>query len=423
MAKILNLVLFCCLFHVISGQDGSQPDQQIELPKQPEQPIVPASWVKASNEFAFNLINEINPSSDDPEQWVEPKNVLFSPLGLASVLSMLHQGADGQTSEQLEHALQLENSGMEKSQIPQAVLENMNSMSSIGGNSVFKTANGLLLKDGIQLKEEYVQMIKEKFNAELFFTGSPEVCPNVNKLFDEKTDKNIPQMLSSVPTDIMMMLMNAAYFKGDWMYPFYESKSRTDVFYGLNETKYENVTMMTNFARYGFMPLDDVGADMVELPFKGDKVALYAIMPRDPNDDLSDVRSALTVPYIETRINKLNYNFKSTVTIPRLQIDMIYEQMSDLMKRLGLINAFSETDAKFSTMLANEQPLHLDKIYHHSRINLVETGAGVTSNENDEVTVGLGAQPVLFDFNHPFLYFVRHKESGQILLLGEVHKF
>ncbi|OTF74794.1 hypothetical protein BLA29_013271, partial [Euroglyphus maynei] len=70
------------------------------LPKQPEQPIVPSEFVRSSNEFGFNLMEQLNPSPPDDaneelrSQYDEPKNLLISPYGMATLMAMLYEGAN-----------------------------------------------------------------------------------------------------------------------------------------------------------------------------------------------------------------------------------------------------------------------------------------------------------------------------------------
>lgn len=390
-----------------------------QVPKQPSEPINLSPFVRASNEFGLSLINEINPSSSEHPQ--EAKNVLFSPLALSAALAMVHQGAEGQTAQQLESALKLDPS-LEKSQIPQAVLDSMTTaMNSNDDNTILKIANSFLLKDGLQLTESYKKTIQDHFQADIFFSDSPNSLSIINQKISEKTDKHIENALKAVPGEILMLLMSFVYFKGDWMFPFMGERHFQDVFTGHNDVHYQNVTYMSTFGQFGFIPLYEVESDMVELPFKGDNIGLYVILPRDPNDDLSEIRSSLNSSYIETMINRLSYRHESTVTIPRLNLDMEYDQMSDVLKQMGINDAFSATDAKFSSM--SSTPLHLNQIIHRSRLVLEETRAAGSSVAEGDQALAAMAKPLLFEFNHPFFYFIRHKQSGQIILLGEIQKF
>ncbi|XP_027200948.2 intracellular coagulation inhibitor 3-like [Dermatophagoides pteronyssinus] len=387
--------------------------------KQPEQPIVPSPFVSASNEFGFNVVEQLNPSPPDDateearSQYAEPKNILISPYGLASSLAMLYDGANGQTAEQFAKVMKFDS--MDKAMIPKAVKDGYESIQSSSSGVTYRMANALIGKDGIGFTDAYRKMLEDNFQAQLF--ESNVNMNDLNKMFADKTDNMISQMIMAKPSDISMMLADGTYFSGKWMYPFYEEDSHIDTFFGRNDVTYNNVTFMRKFGRYGFVYLSDVEADMIEFPFKDDQVAFYGILPRDPNDDLSDIRTSLNVSYIEKMINKLSYKIDSTVELPRLNVDYKEEQLSDVLMKMGIVDAFGN-DAKFGS-ISTQSGAHLTQVIHRSKMILNENNAKRKDNENEDS----GVAPIFYNFNHPFFYFIRHKQTGQIYMMGEMHTF
>ncbi|OTF73214.1 hypothetical protein BLA29_010886, partial [Euroglyphus maynei] len=207
---------------------------------------------------------------------------------------------------------------MDKSAISTAVHDGYDSVQSSSSPGVtYRMANVMIGKEGIGFTDAYRKLIQDNYNGQLYESNVD--LNDVNKMVADKTDQMIGKVIMTKPTDLSLLLADGTYFNGNWLYPFYEDESHIDTFFGRNDITYNNVTFMRKFGRFGFIYLPEIEADMIEFPFDGDHVAFYGILPRDPNDDLSDIRTALNVSYVENKINKLSYRMDSTVELPRLQ--------------------------------------------------------------------------------------------------------
>ena len=84
----------------------------------------------------------------------EDKNLVYSPLSIKTALTMLTEGANGETKAELDTLLE----GVD-----------LNSYNSVGDKLSF--ANGLFIHDTFKdsVKEEYVDTLKNKYEAEVKF--------------------------------------------------------------------------------------------------------------------------------------------------------------------------------------------------------------------------------------------------------------
>lgn len=388
--------------------------QELEESQKPAAPLNLDPFVTAANEFGYNLINEMNPSVDGGPL---PKNVLFSPFSLAMSLAGVYQTADEHTSKEFSKVLEFDKVKLEKSEVPKKVDEAYNSLYV---NDSFLMSNVLVVHGGKDsLPELFTKSFQENFHGQLVYDDESNTVGQINTLIEEKTHLQMKNDFTELPESCSMMLWNVVHYEPKWKYPFYKDQSREDVFFGPNEQKYENVTYMWKDGNFGFVTLTDLDADLVELPFKGDHLNLYVVLPRDVNDDLSYIRSSLNVSYVELMLSQLQYRHKLTIIFPRLQLDMKYyhPEMTTLLNRLGLASAFDKNQAKFST-----PQMYLSHMYLRFKMNLVEASLDASNTSNDQDN-SPAARPVMFEFNHPFLYFVRNKNTGQMLALGEVHQF
>uniref|UniRef100_A0A2C9JP74 Serpin domain-containing protein n=1 Tax=Biomphalaria glabrata TaxID=6526 RepID=A0A2C9JP74_BIOGL len=103
------------------------------------------------------------------------------------------------------------------------------------------------------------------------------------------------------------------------------------------------------------------------------------------------------------------------MTIPKFRIETKLE-LEDVLVDMGMVKAFSEVQADFSGLL----PIgYISKVIHQAVIDVQESGtvaAAVTVGEASSKSI---PDIVPFIADHPFLYFLRDKETGQILLQGK----
>nr|QWT72212.2 serpin 4 [Psoroptes ovis] len=402
---ILLSSLIVLLGTIVNGQTSEQP---LEL-----QPLV-----KSSNDLAINLLEHINLSPPDDANDVvkalfdEPKNVLLSPFGLMSSMVMLYQGANGKTSDEFAHILKLET--LDKESLPKLLQEQYEQLRSTQGVK-YRMANALVGKH--EFTDAYKKLLEDYFQAKSYELSSLDMN-DLNKMFADKTDNMIPQMLLQKPgDDTGLLLADGTSFDGNWKFPFYQEDSHVDVFFSNDDKQFNNVTFMRRFGRFGFTYSEDLEADLIEVPFENDLVAFYALLPRDPNDDLSDIRKNLNATYLEQLIARLSYRLDSTIELPLINMDYEETQLIKVLKNFGLNDALDEQTAQFGSM--TDKSLKLTGLLYRSKLLLNENEQ--KRPENDENLSA--AAPLFYNLNHPFYYFIRHKQTGQLLMLGELHSF
>src|SRR5690606_33741410 len=68
----------------------------------------------------------------------------------------------------------------------------------------------------------YLKDVEDNFDsaARTLDFSDPESVNVINGWISDKTNKLIPEMLAKIEPDMVAMLINAIYFKGDWTDPF-----------------------------------------------------------------------------------------------------------------------------------------------------------------------------------------------------------
>ena len=216
------------------------------------------------------------------------------------------------------------------------------------------------------------------------------------------------------------MLVNAVYFKGNWMHEFNIQATKKDIFTSNDGTKTE-VDFMN---RTGWMKYSGSdGVTVVELPYlnrenvfddKGNYVetknsdvnmSMYIIMSEkelNPQQTLDE--TILTQQYIRLSLPKFKIEYSNSIT--------------DILKTMGIKKAFT-SDAEFDNMF-DKGNMWIDSVVHKTYINVDEQGteaAAVTG-------LGMGGssmppEPVSVSFNKPFSFVIKDNTNGEILFVGK----
>ena len=138
---------------------------------------------------------------------VEDKNInlAVSPYSAGVALSMLAEGAEGQTKEEFNHAL---NDCLFKS-------EDLGDNDSVTVDSV----NSLWIDDDFSVRNRYVSLMQKDFDAlvtTLSF-GDPATVKAINNWCSEHTNGKINEIIDELSPNDVMVLVNALYFKAPWV--------------------------------------------------------------------------------------------------------------------------------------------------------------------------------------------------------------
>jgi serpin B len=245
---------------------------------------------------------------------------------------------------------------------------------------------------------------------------------------------------------IRMILVNAIYFKGQWNEPFKASATQPELFTMLDGTK-AKTPMMRGFlpARYaafnadgsafdtprvvGFdtknqklYPADD-GFVLVDLPYKGNRLAMTLIVPRSAKG-LAEVEKKLTGNALALWTEKLQPR-NVQVWLPRFKMDTTYE-LGETLKGMGMKRAFGEREADFSGMSkSNQEPLHISRVIHKAFVDVNEEGTEAAAATAVIMAVPTSA-PATFPFNpevkadRPFAFLIREIDTGAVLFMGRM---
>ena len=330
------------------------------------------------------------------------KNTFCSPLGVSYVNAMLYAGAAGVTKSELETVMKFNGSSFDQFDAFSKQINEINTREQVE----IRIANGIWNR--IILKDSFKKIIEEKFDSESFklTTEAP-----INKWAEDKTNGKIKDLLApgSITPDVVMVLANAIYFKGDWLYKFDSLKTEKEWFYKEDGSKAKTKLMHIE-SSFSYAENDDYQA--LELPYKGDELVMRIFLPHKNRS----IEYLLEQKVLETQATGWRSNVQ--VFLPKMELETSYDLKKPL-EELGLLSMFS--DANFSGMA--DVPLKVDKMLQKAYLKVDEKGteAAAVTVVTMMTTSSIGPEKVIvpvFRADRPFLFTIVHKQTNTILFAG-----
>ena len=363
--------------------------------------------IAASNRFGFKLFAEL--IKQQPNQ-----NIFISPLSISIALSMLYNGAVGQTQAEMAIALGIQN--MSVQEVNQANAQLIKLLEELADVQV-AIANSLWAKPNLQFRADFLQRVREFYQAEVSHLdfSSPDAAATINQWASDQTCGKIQQIVQRLSPARILVLLNAIYFKGAWADYFDPEQTEPGVFTLLNGSE-KQVSMMRQLNEYCCYQGKDFAA--VSLPFGDKRLSLDVFLP----PSLADVNSFYQSLGLGTAAKWLSqFPSKSmpqrliNLVMPKFQLT--YEAKPELKQaliNLGMKQAFEQT-ANFSQLCSGNAAI--SQITHKTFFEVNEAGAEAAAVTAIEMERGI---PPTLTINRPFFCAVRDQQTGAILFMGIV---
>jgi len=370
----------------------------------------PTDLARNANQFAMALW-----------QHMPAGNIAVSPASIAIPLTITWGGAKGTTASQLGALLGL--GGQQD-----IVLGRWGKLAkslTTSKDLTLKIANRLYGEKTYDIDTTYFTIARHTFDVHIEpvdFVGSSEtVRQQINTWVADQTEQRIKDLMPprSVGPATKMVIVNAIYFLADWELPFEKSQTQPREFWVDGTTK---TTVPTMRQADSFRYATGKGAAMIELPYKGNQMAMYVVVP-DAKDALPAVEKNLG-NIVKTLQPALEHN-QVILTLPRFTIDPAEPlKLDKALQALGVTDAFDPTKADF-TGLANpkdpNQRMFISGVIHKAFVKVDEKGTEAAA------ATAIGAPgggppptPIELRVDRPFLFLILDKATGLIMFMGRV---
>ena len=345
--------------------------------------------------FALSFFKNVVSTSDPSE------NILVSPYSAGVALSMVAEGAEGQTRTEFDEAL---NGSLFK-----AV--------DLGNNDTVtvKSANSVWITDNFSVRNRFVGLLEKDFGAEVVNLNfaDPATVKAINNWCSENTEGKITEIVDRLSPSMVMMLINALYFNAPWADAFLESNTHDGVFHTASGDI--QVPMMAKTDRMNYAEYQ--GAQMVELPYEGERYAMYVVLP-PKGLSLDKMISYVNENLYEQAMSMMTAQ-KVRLTLPKLKLETEMV-LNKTLQHMGVKTAF--TPAANFKGIAEMGPLVLDQVKQKCYIDVSEKGteAAAVTSVGVRLTSARPETLVTMNVDRPYVFFIADRTNGNILFAGRV---
>ncbi|XP_037543143.1 alpha-2-antiplasmin [Nematolebias whitei] len=340
----------------------------------------------AVERLGLKLLDKLPVSPQQP-------NVILSPLSLAFALAHLTVGAHNETEKLLLQSLHAQH-------LP-CYHHVLGSLLPHFSHTSLEVAARMYLRPGFEVKTSFIEESLARYQSRPFPLVSVE---EVNQWVENITNGHIPNFLESIPHGIVLMLMNAVYFKGEWKTQFDPLVTSKGVFY-LDNQNSVSVDMMKS-AQYPLRMMDDsdLQAQVASFPFKGN-TSFLVVLPR------GNVSSVLPKLNISNLYRRLPQEKATMVSLPKVKLEF-RQELEEALTKMGLGSLFSGPDLSG----ISDEPLRVSSVRHATTVELSEEGVEASATTVVTITRSMSH----FSVNSPFVFALIDDTSLVPLFMGVV---
>ena len=380
-------------------------DAQREKPATPA-PKEAVALATADNNFGLDLFKTLHKPGE---------NTFISPTSIAIAMQMARQGAAGDTRAEMDKAMHID--GVDPAAANKALIKELNSRQGVKlniANSVWADPTRMTFN------ANYLKDVEDNFDsvARTLDFADPESVDVINGWISDKTNKLIPKMLETIEPDMVAMLINAIYFKGDWTDPFDKADTKA-ANWKLAAGGTKEIDLMSRDDSMIYGEID--GVQVVKLPYGKDKqAAMWVALPKD-TDALDTLASGINAEMI-AKWRSSSRKRPGTLKLPRFTMRFKKGLIQDL-ESLGINKAFRAGQADFTPMGESKLgPLFIGMVLHEAVIIVNEEGTEAAAATIVGMSGG-GAPPKPFNMtcDRPFMFIITDEPTGAILFMGTVY--
>ncbi|NXC18640.1 OVALX protein, partial [Corythaeola cristata] len=218
----------------------------------------------------------------------------------------------------------------------------------------------------------------------------------------------------SVDLDTALVLVNAIYFKGVWKTAFKEEHTREAPF-NVTEQESRPVQMMCQNSTFKVAVVAAEKIKILELPYASEELSMLVLLP----DDISGLEQLENKISFEKLMEWTSPNVmekkRVKVYLPRMKIEEKYNLTSVLMA-LGVTDLFSPS-ANLSG-ISSAQSLKMSEAIHEAYMEVNEEGTETADSAGMIGDIKSSSDFEEFRADHPFLFFIIHNPTNNILFFG-----
>ena len=420
--RILTIFLLCLAIACTKSNNNAPPQDQIVRsalsrdtnPQASDADL--AAIVAGTTDFALKVFPLIDPSGSS--------NLVFSPYSITQAFALAAPGARSTTLSGIEQAMSfLPQDRLNPALNKLDLLITSEAIGAVTANGdqlpILKNANAIWGQKGFTLLPTYLDTLAVNYGAGVhvvdFANATEDARGTINSWVEAQTNNRIQDLIpqGGVSTDTRVVLTNAVWFKATWASQFSAESTTNRTFFNQNGS-----TSSIPFMRHEFMTsyAQADGGQAVDISYVGDKFSMLVVMPDPGTFDaflssltptvLGDITSHLAGQEVDLSLPK--FSFTKDVG------------MDTILHSLGMIDAFNPAVADFSG-IDGDRDLYISAVFHKAFIAVDEHGTEAAAATAISIaSTSVPPPPLVVTIDHPFIFFIREKQTGLILFMGKV---
>ena len=287
------------------------------------------------------------------------------------------------------------------------------------------TANALWAQKEYPFLSDYFNLIQQYYGGKVtnldFFNNTENSRVTINNWIEEQTNNKIQNL---IPAGILhpltrLVLTNAIYFKGFWLKQFDKNDTKQEDFRISPDHKIKVQMMHLTGKEANFNYAETDKLQILELPYEGKDLSMLILLPK--GDDLKATEESLNSENL-AEWKKLFRIEEIDLYLPKFKFETKYFMAQDLAN-MGMATAFSEETADFTRMydrIKAKRNLFISAVIHQAFIDVNEKGTEAAEATAIIFKDSISMPPKLFNADHPFIFVIQDKETGNILFIGRI---
>jgi serpin B len=367
---------------------------------------------EAYQQFSFDLYQRFEKQFSPAE---DPTNVVISPLSAWFALGMLQQGANTTTLNCINKTLFLPDDFRGLADYNSKLIDDLlqpclwDECEEEDARPVLELANGFWADDNISCHDRYIDTLGLCYRADFsqLDLALPESMDAVDAWVKEKTHGTIPTLNIEPNVELMMLLVNALYFKAGWDSPAYSTETQIMPFHN-SMGEVENVPMMLFDDHLDYAEV--VGFKVIRLWFGIDR--RFSMTFFVPQDDAT-FDSAI---YTQAK-QAFSSEWRVIMRLPRFTTDAEY-RLNETLMEMGMEEAFLGAD--FSGIADGSLFVSVVKQLTHLAVD--ENGVVASAATAIEIAMGIHPEEIKYiTIDHPFYFTIEDNDCDKLMFVGHIN--
>ena len=360
------------------------------------------NYISGVSGFSFKLLGETASSKD---------NVVVSSLSMINALSLLSNGAYGNTKKELRSVV----SGVDMDLLNGANYYLNSRVTAFNGDDAkLLMADALWCDDSFDVKTAFLQNVIDYYNSEVMRIdlSAADTKDKMNQWIADATEKTITNTVDEISAETLLLMVSTIFMEDEWATPYLSNQLTQGTFHSDADV---NATFMTSTESY----INTTYAEGFVKGFKNLPLKFAALMPAE-DMSVEDFAKGLTAAKWQALLDSQQATSFCSASMPMFEINYKNDLIATL-KALGVKDAFDSSKADFSQMSNTGKP-YVSGIVHDTFIQIGPNGAkaGAATASDTKGNAASDDMPKL-TFDKPFVFVIYDNESGVPVFTGVVN--